>query len=1180
MLIRIARLSIKNPIESISIVGVIVLLVNYWLWTSLGDEQIFNRPNLKVLPADIDYLITPQSATRIVVDDPNQTPLEAVDQQYNLYTLDFRKLGVFDSFGIIKNEYIEKIKIISKTISQTVVSAQVDNINTTYSYKDIGVYENEKLVSFDPFSSQPLSTSANNLIDPQKAFLLLDKRTSSKGKTIGAQGLVIAYLVNATTHNQKEMSSNWWSQVSSIIENSNLFITDSSSQLLHQATYNAKNVYSPFILSSDPSIKNRSLKDRSSFPLFAVIFQNMFWRISDLLSHASAAEITLVFVTYSIVFTLLLQMLTKMKSYGSKLSLGITTIICQLAAVLMALATIRFFGISIEYVLLSESLPFLLICNGFDKYMLITRSTFDFATKIVEKGIENCSGSLIRDYVFMIGALSAGYFSGIGGIKQFSIFSVLALGFDALLMLTVYSSIITLKLNLIFARTFGVQKNNSKTILSEEINYKTIIQDASSKDSLLVSRIKIVGLVGFILMNMMDFKTKLQHNMPTSSSTSLDASKSFKVNSTGLPEIDILIKPLVLKVSQLITSPDSSLSKHLSIKAPLQYFVNQSFNPTKGAISSSKNTSYSPEKSELLSSNTILLIAILAGSLLLNLFFISKNSPLFSKEKKAPKIAEALKSDPKKKFSFFSSLDLKQLAGSDEISGTSISATSTNYAESETDDSSATNSNAPSSPIKTESDESSAVETVPVSQKMTPSKHTRVPKPITEKVFFAPVPLELEPRIITDPYSDLRPFMNSLEKNGPDSLTDEEIADLVEAGLIPQYQLESKLEDPVRAVKVRRIATFQKLKNFPHISQLPYKHYDYRSVIGQCCENVVGFMPIPVGVAGPLLINGEPVYIPMATTEGALVASTSRGCKAISLCGGVSSYLLNDGMTRGPCLEMTDLSSAYELKMWIETDEGFSKIKEVFESTSRFAKLLSVKSTLSGRLCYIRFKTFTGDAMGMNMISKGCEKALTFILEKYEGSRVVAISGNYCTDKKPAAINWIEGRGKSVVSEAVISAKVVQSVLKTDIDTLVDTNIKKNLVGSAMAGALGGFNAHAANVLTAIFLATGQDPAQNVESSNCITYMERKGEDLLVTVTMPSIEVGTIGGGTTLLPQQSCLSMLDCLGPSTTKPGENAQRLAKIISGAVMAGELSLMAALCSGDLVKSHIKLNRKPQS
>ncbi|KAJ2846585.1 3-hydroxy-3-methylglutaryl-coenzyme A (HMG-CoA) reductase isozyme [Coemansia brasiliensis] len=409
-------------------------------------------------------------------------------------------------------------------------------------------------------------------------------------------------------------------------------------------------------------------------------------------------------------------------------------------------------------------------------------------------------------------------------------------------------------------------------------------------------------------------------------------------------------------------------------------------------------------------------------------------------------------------------------------------------------------------------------------------------------------------------------------------LNDDEVILLVNAGVIPAYALEKHLRDNIRAIKVRRaLISRASSTGTLETSQLPYHHYDYSKVHGQCCENVIGIMPIPVGVAGPIRIDGELLHVPMATTEGALVASTSRGCKAILLGGGASTVLTNDGMTRGPCLQMPSVVRAGALKAWLDGD-GLEQVREAFQSTSRFAKLQHLKVAIAGRLVFVRFTTFTGDAMGMNMISKGCEQALRFIQSKFPDCQVVSVSGNYCTDKKPAAINWIEGRGKSVVAEAVIPGDTVRKVLKTTVDDLCQLNLRKNLVGSAMAGSIGGFNAHAANTLTAIYLATGQDPAQNVESSMCITLMEpaNDGRDLRISCSMPCIEVGTIGGGTVLPPQAACLEMLGCRGPNRETPGANAQKLARVICAAVMAGELSLCSALATGDLVRSHIALNR----
>ncbi|CRK09462.1 hypothetical protein BN1708_002164 [Verticillium longisporum] len=331
------------------------------------------------------------------------------------------------------------------------------------------------------------------------------------------------------------------------------------------------------------------------------------------------------------------------------------------------------------------------------------------------------------------------------------------------------------------------------------------------------------------------------------------------------------------------------------------------------------------------------------------------------------------------------------------------------------------------------------------------------------------------------------------------------------------------------------------------------------------------------GVAGPLVIDGVSYFIPMATTEGVLVASTSRGCKAINSGGGAVTVLTGDGMTRGPCVSFETLERAGAAKIWLDSEAGHGVMKKAFNSTSNFARLQSMKTAIAGTKLYIRFKTTTGDAMGMNMISKGVEHALDVMMsEGFEDMNIVSVSGNFCIDKKPAAINWIDGRGKSVVAEAIIPADVVRDVLKSDVDTLVDLNISKNLIGSAMAASVGGFNAHAANIVAAIFLATGQDPAQVVESANCITIMQNLRGSLQISVSMPSIEVGTLGGGTILEPQAAMLDMLGVRGPHPTTPGENARRLARIVAAATLAGELSLCSALAAGHLVKAHMQHNR----
>ncbi|KAF6174181.1 hypothetical protein GIB67_033713 [Kingdonia uniflora] len=405
---------------------------------------------------------------------------------------------------------------------------------------------------------------------------------------------------------------------------------------------------------------------------------------------------------------------------------------------------------------------------------------------------------------------------------------------------------------------------------------------------------------------------------------------------------------------------------------------------------------------------------------------------------------------------------------------------------------------------------------------------------------------------------------------------DEEVIKMVVQGKTPSYSLEAKLGDCKRAASIRREA-LQRVTG-RSLGGLPLEGFDYEAILGQCCEMPVGYVQIPVGIAGPLLLDGREFMVPMATTEGCLVASSNRGCKAIYASGGAMSVLLKDGMTRAPVVRFATATRAAELKFYLEDPANFDTLACVFNRSSRFGRLQRIQCNMAGKNLFMRFTCSTGDAMGMNMVSKGVQNVLDFLPNDFPDMDVIGISGNFCSDKKPSAVNWIEGRGKSVVCEAIIKEDVVRNVLKTTVPALVELNMVKNLTGSAVAGALGGFNAHASNIVSAVFIATGQDPAQNIESSHCITMMEavNDGKDLHVSVTMPSIEVGTVGGGTQLASQSACLNLLGVKGASMEEPGNNSRLLATIVAGSVLAGELSLMSAIAAGQLVKSHMKYNR----
>jgi hydroxymethylglutaryl-CoA reductase (NADPH) len=402
------------------------------------------------------------------------------------------------------------------------------------------------------------------------------------------------------------------------------------------------------------------------------------------------------------------------------------------------------------------------------------------------------------------------------------------------------------------------------------------------------------------------------------------------------------------------------------------------------------------------------------------------------------------------------------------------------------------------------------------------------------------------------------------------------IRSALQSGRVKHHQLERLYPDVAGEELVALRRQFLAERGVRISDKLPMSGVAYDQVRGTNCESVVGAVALPVGIVGPLVVDGKAHYVPMATTEGALVASTQRGASVIGKAGGTTTYVQEVGMTRAPALDMGSLRDSRALDEYVTAN--FPAIAEAFNKTTRFGKLLGITVHLMGRYAHLRFRASTADAMGMNMVSKGTEAALQHLQSKFPNMRVMALSGNMCTDKKSAAINWIEGRGRKVNCEARIPFQLVRDVLKVDPLELVHTHLVKNYYGSAAAGTVGGNNAHAANVVAAIYIATGQDPAQVVGSSmaQMVMHAEEKTQTLYTSVTMNCMELGTVGGGTTLPAQRGALDMLDL----PEQAGERSHRLASIIASTVLAGELSLMSALTEGSLVRAHMALNRAPPS
>ncbi|MGZ4624777.1 MAG: hydroxymethylglutaryl-CoA reductase [Kineosporiaceae bacterium] len=336
-------------------------------------------------------------------------------------------------------------------------------------------------------------------------------------------------------------------------------------------------------------------------------------------------------------------------------------------------------------------------------------------------------------------------------------------------------------------------------------------------------------------------------------------------------------------------------------------------------------------------------------------------------------------------------------------------------------------------------------------------------------------------------------------------------------------------------------------------------------------ENFIGVAQVPVGVAGPLLIDGEHAggefYVPMATTEGSLVASYNRGMRLLSESGGVRTAVVDDQMQRSPVFILDDAVAAREFGAWVDAHEA--EIRSAAEATTRSGKLTYIGHYQIGPLRYLRINYTTGDAAGQNMTGKATLAACEWIRENHPDHPRFLLSGNMDTDKKHSRINMLLTRGKRVVAEATIKDELLRSLMGVDAATLFWAR-QISSAGSFLVGAANN-GAHAANGLTALFIATGQDVANVAESHAGIVYTQLLDTgDYYWSITLPALIVATYGGGTGLPTQRECLEMLGCYGAG------KVLKFAEICGAVVLAGETSLSSAVIHGDWVSSHDQLGR----
>lgn len=353
-------------------------------------------------------------------------------------------------------------------------------------------------------------------------------------------------------------------------------------------------------------------------------------------------------------------------------------------------------------------------------------------------------------------------------------------------------------------------------------------------------------------------------------------------------------------------------------------------------------------------------------------------------------------------------------------------------------------------------------------------------------------------------------------------------------------------------------------------------HVKNPSIFRGNIENFIGLTQIPIGIVGPLRINGlyahGDFYVPLATTEGALVASYNRGAKIISLSGGARVMCLHERVSRAPGFAFNNLMEAGQFIVWCV--KNFNKFQKLAKTTTTHGNLEDMKITIEGNQVYINFEYITGDAAGQNMVTIATEVICKYIMAKAPITpRFYFIESNMSGDKKATAMSYLFVRGKKVSAEMIIPRDIFMKFLHTTPEMMMEY-WKMSFVGGVQSGSIG-VQGHYANGLAAIFIACGQDAACVSEAAMGITRVDivQKG-DLYISVTLPNLIVGTVGGGTGLPTQSECLALLGCKGEGTAK------KFAEICTATVLAGEISIMGALASGQFAQAHLLYGRKKKN